>query len=115
MCKLVLIVIESYLIIKYDNDMKKEYHPLESFHFPKPITKEVLNQAYELGMIKKSDLIDNQKYFGRCRNASEAVWNSEKQKFTYIRTKFGSYFDEDINHPEDDLGFDLFIPIKSMG
>lgn len=92
--------------------MKREYYPLETFHFPKPITAKVMAEAYKLGMIKKEDLINGKKYFGTCRNASEAIWNSEKQRFTYIRTKFGSSFEEDINHPEDDNGFDLFVPIK---
>jgi hypothetical protein len=90
----------------------KKYHPLESFHFPKPITAEVMAEAYRLGMIKKEELVDGKSYFGKCRNASEAVWNKESQKFTYIRTKFGSSFSEDINHPEDDNGFDLFVPIR---
>lgn len=89
-----------------------KYHPLEAFRFPKPITPEVMNEAYALGMIKKSDLVDGKTYFGKCRNAKQAVWHESKQKFTYIREKMGSSFKEDINHPEDDNGFDLFIPIK---
>lgn len=92
--------------------MKKEYHPLESFHFPKPITPEVMAEAYRLGMIRKEDLIDGKTYFGRSRNASEAVWHKDKNRFTYIRTKFGASFKEDINHPEDDNEFDLFVPIR---
>ena len=29
-----------------------------------------------------------------------------------MRTKFGYTYPEDINHFEDDNGYDLFIPIK---
>lgn len=60
--------------------------------------------------IPKKDLVHGTEYKGHCRNASKAVWNVDKQKFTYIRIKFGSAFLEDINHPEDDNGFDLFVP-----
>lgn len=48
-------------------------------------------------------------YYGRCRNASISLWNGEK--FTYIRSKMGSEFPEEINHFEDDDGFDVFTPL----
>ena len=63
-------------------------------------------------MIAKKDLINNQDYIGACRNAFVAKWIKEKEMFCYIRTKFGSTFLEWIRHPEDDDGFDLFIPYK---
>ena len=66
----------------------------------------------ELGMIPKKDLVDGATYLGFCRNAGEAIWDAGKNMFTYTRKKFGSSFNEDINHPEDDDGFDLFVPIK---
>ena len=66
------------------------------------------------GGIPKKDLKDNVLYEGSCRNASEAVWNEGKQKFTYWRTKFGSTYKEDINHFEDDDGYDLFVPFKEV-
>ena len=61
-------------------------------------------------MIPKSELLDGRTYKGKCRNASEATWYSNKNCFTYKRYKFGETFDEDINHPEDDDGYDLFYP-----
>lgn len=64
------------------------------------------------GMIAKRDLVDGATYIGFCRNSTEAVWHVDKQRFTYMRTKFRDTFPEDINHPEDDDGFDLFVPIK---
>lgn len=62
------------------------------------------------GAIPKTDLVVGKTYIGDCRNATEAVWNGNT--FTYKRYKFGIYFDEDINHFEDDDGYDLFVPIK---
>lgn len=87
----------------------KTTHALEHFSFPIPVTQESLNEAYALGMLKKSELVDGKEYCGTCRNASKAVWHADKNCFTYTRHKFGASFDEDINHPEDDDGYDLFI------
>lgn len=66
------------------------------------------------GGIPKKDLKDGHLYQGSCRNASEALWNAEKQCFIYWRTKFGSTYQEEINHFEDDDGYDLFVPIKEI-
>ena len=73
-------------------------HPIQLFKIPKPITPEVMNEAYSLGMIRKRDLLDQRSCKGSCRNATEAVWHADKEKFTYDRTKFRSTFKEDINH-----------------
>jgi hypothetical protein len=62
------------------------------------------------GGIPKEQLIDGETYIGNCRNASEAVWNGKR--FTYMRTKFGTTYPEDINHFQDDDGYDVFVPIK---
>ena len=62
------------------------------------------------GGIPKEELIVGETYIGDCRNASEAVWNGER--FTYMRTKFGTTYPEDINHFQDDNGYDVFVPIK---
>lgn len=78
----------------------------------KPVTAEKLEKAVHYGLILKKDLEDGATYIGDCRNASEAVWHADKQRFTYIRHKFGSSFPEDIVHPEDDEGFDIFCPVR---
>lgn len=62
------------------------------------------------GAIPKSELIVGETYLGDCRNASEATWNGEK--FVYKRYKFGSTFDETINHFMDDDGHDVFVPME---
>jgi len=74
-----------------------------------------IESAVANGMLRKADLKDGWMYEGSCRNSSVASWNAERQRFYYIRTKFGQRFSEEINHPEDDNGFDLFIPIREIG
>ena len=43
-----------------------------------------------------------------------AKWSKKDNCFFYIRNKFGKLFLERINHPEDDDGFDLFIPFRKI-
>jgi hypothetical protein len=70
----------------------------------------IIPNIIRCGGIPKEELIVGETYIGSCRNASEAVWNGEK--FTYMRTKFGTTYAEDINHFQDDDGYDVFVPIK---
>lgn len=81
------------------------------------VEKEIYNDyivpnLIRCGAIPKEKLVVWKCYEGSCRNASNAVWNGEK--FTYRRTKFGYTYDEDINHFQDDDGFDLFVPLKEV-
>lgn len=76
----------------------------------KGIGKDNVAYPVTLNPIPKKNLIDLQWYFGICRNATVARWNEREQKFTYFRVKFANGFPEDINHYEDDNGFDLFVP-----
>ena len=93
--------------------MFEEYDNIQLEYITIPQNKpEFLDYLIKRGMIAKKDLQDGKTYIGHCRNSDEAIWDNSKQKFTYLRYKFGSSFNEDINHPEDDNGFDLFIPIK---
>ena len=61
-------------------------------------------------LVEKKDLVHGEYYFGDCRNADTARWDANRNKFYYWRNKFGQRFVEDINHFEDDNGFDLFYP-----
>ena len=70
----------------------------------------IIPNIIRCGGIPKSELVIGKRYVGSCRNASEATWNGKT--FTYKRYKFGRTFFEDINHFEDDDGYDLFIPIR---
>ena len=59
--------------------------------------------------IPKKDLVVGETYQGECRNTSEAEWTGDH--FVYRRYKWGNTFLEDINHYEDDDGYDVFVPI----
>jgi len=77
---------------------------------PKPITKEIYEDLFKRGVIRKKDLVIGKYYYGNCRNASVAKWDGKE--FKYMRFKFGDYFIDTINHLEDDDGYDLFVPLK---
>ena len=62
------------------------------------------------GGIPKDKLEIGKTYIGSCRNASEAMWDGSK--FIYNRHKFGFVYEAQINHFQDDDGYDLFVPIK---
>lgn len=81
---------------------------------PKELTQEEIEQLIKNGMIPKNELIDQNIYLGSCRNSEIAIWDKEKQCFIYNRNKFGEIFEEEIKHPEDDNGFDIFIPIRNL-
>lgn len=83
-------------------------------HFTKPMPNADLKAAFNAGMIKQTDLEDGAYYLGWCRNAVIAKWQVDKDCFIHWRTKFGSVFTEEINHPENDDGFDLFVPLKKV-
>lgn len=70
----------------------------------------VVKNYIRCGAIPKKDLIIGKTYLGDCRNASEATWNGNV--FVYKRNKFGFVYEEEINHFEDDDGYDLFVPLK---
>jgi hypothetical protein len=59
--------------------------------------------------IEKANLEHGAYYAGRCRNASEARWNADRQRFVHWRYKFGHEYLEEICHPEDDDLFDVFV------
>ena len=69
----------------------------------------IIPKLLECGAIPKKSLIVGGKYIGSCRNTSEATWDGTK--FIYKRYKWGTNYDEEINHFEDDDGFDLFVPL----
>ena len=73
-----------------------------------------LHVAFAMGLIPKHELVHGQWYLGACRNAKQARWNAEKQKFEYLRTKFGSTFWDELEHPEDSRGYDLFFATTAI-
>lgn len=76
---------------------------------PLDVWKKFVKENFE--PIPKTELEIGKDYKGICRNSNSATWDGKR--FTYLRYKFGSYYEDHINHYEDDDGYDLFIPIKS--
>jgi hypothetical protein len=110
-------------ISKEENEfrIKERWESLKPFEndfdvplLPKPLTSYHVTKLVKAGAILKKDLIDGKRYYGNCRNTDNATWNKDKNVFTYVRYKFGSRFSEDLNHFEDDNGYDLFVPIKEI-
>lgn len=91
-----------------------EFLELPEISIPKEVTPQVMKDLIDKGMLPKSELEDHAYYIGSCRNAMVARWNNELDKFTYMRNKFDNIFPENINHPQDDNGFDLFTPLKKV-
>lgn len=60
--------------------------------------------------IQKNELIIDKEYFGNCRNSAKAVWKGDH--FEYQRYKLGSWYTDEINHYEDDDGYDVFVPVE---
>ena len=75
--------------------------------------KYIVPNLIRCGAIPKENLIVGHTYLGDCRNASKAIWK-ENGRFEYMRTKFGCTYPEEINHFQDDDGYDLFTPIKDI-
>ncbi len=79
------------------------------------VDRGLLGQAVDLGMIPKSNLRDGCYYLGICRGAPVARWNAGLEKFQFLKesmkwVKLAS----PIPHPEDDDGFDFFIPVLCL-
>ncbi len=84
-----------------------------TLHFPKG--RADMAGAITAGMVARDALRDGMMYAGYCRNATTAVWHANKGCFVIMRRKFGDTFPEDVPHPADDDGFDVFVPIMEMG
>lgn len=70
----------------------------------------IIPNLIRCGAIPKSKLIEGKTYLGSCRNTNKAIWNGSC--FEYDRFKFGETYLDQVNHFEDDDGYDLFIPIQ---
>ena len=69
----------------------------------------IIPHLIRCGAIPKDRLVVGKTYIGDCRNAQEGVWDGEQ--FVIKRYKFGQYFDDTVDHFEDDRGYDVFVPI----
>lgn len=70
----------------------------------------IIPNIIRCGGIPKSQLKSHIIYIGSCRNTNEAEWTGKN--FIYCRHKWGTEYIDEVNHFEDDNGYDLFVPIK---
>ena len=88
-------------MVNLNNDVKKIMNLIEDNGY----------QVYLVGGFVR-DLIIGKEYLGSCRNSERAIWNGKC--FEYERYKWGTTYIDEINHFEDDDGYDLFVPIKEI-
>lgn len=79
---------------------------------PKP--RPSLEELYSSGLLRKEQLEHGKYYIGSCRNAQVARWDAKANCFRHIRTKFGNSFEEEIPHPADCDGFDIFAAVAEF-
>ena len=104
---------EHQKLVDYWNNLK----PFESWRYipPIPIVNEdtyygvIIPNLIRCGAIPKYKLEIGKEYVGKCRNANVATWNGKQLEYT--RHKFGTSFKETINHFEDDIFCDVFVPL----
>jgi hypothetical protein len=94
--------------------MTNQAKSIRSIFTSSPITKEEISRAYAMGMIPRDHLEHGEYYTGICRNAEVAMWRADEGRFFHLRTKYGTTYAEAINHPEDDNGFDFFVPVAHV-
>lgn len=70
----------------------------------------IIPNLIRCGAISKKDLKVGTIYLGKCRNSHKAKWTGTE--FVYDRCKFGMWYEDSVNHFEDDNGYDVFVPIK---
>ena len=99
----------------WENGLPYFNNPEDVPELPKVDEKEwkqyYVPKLIEKGAIPKKDLVDGQIYIGEHRRTTIAKWNQEKNRFDYMRYKWG-WFQDECNHFEDDDGFALFVPIN---
>ena len=87
---------------------------LSWINVPKPLNKEeeifIQDTLINNGAIPLHNLEVGKTYVGFCRNSSEAIWQGEK--FVYQRYKWGTTYPEEINHFQNDDGYDVFVPVR---
>ena len=76
-----------------------------------PTKVEEVREAERQGMIAKEKLVDGRYYLGESESAEIARWDSESQMFWFLKHKIANVSLESIEHPEDDKGMDVFVPV----
>lgn len=96
---------------KYWSNLKPFKKSTDVPSLPNPLTDFYTKRIIELGGIPKSELKDDQWYYGNFRNSDFGKWDANKSVFHHIRYSFNWYWDE-CNHFEDDDRFALFVPLR---
>ena len=97
------------------NQKKKKYIELRHYiRSRRNIGTDELKELKKMGMIPLEDLQDKSYYYGICRNTRIAQWVKSESCFFYMREKHKSFYIAEINHPANDNGFDLFIPLRKI-
>ena len=98
----------------WENELPKFNNPEDVPELPRVDEKEwkefYVPKLIGAGAIPKKDLVVGQFYIGEHRRATVAKWTGKD--FVYNREKFGTVFEDNCNHFEDDDGFALFVPIR---
>jgi hypothetical protein len=74
--------------------------------------KVIIDNLLRCGAIPKNKLIWHRRYKGKCRNATEAIWDGEY--FEYITKDCGQTYLEKIKHFEDEYVYDAFVPLYGL-
>lgn len=72
--------------------------------------KNIIPALIRCGSIPKSELKDGHYYYGNYRNSDIGMWM--KDIFKIRRSKFGTWFEDECNHFEDNDGLALFVPLR---
>lgn len=112
------------------SDWSEQQQKVYRFIRENKLTPENMEKLVQLGMIPREELEDRAYYIGVCRNTQIAQWiespgwpsktelpNKNQKRgpcFYHMREKFNSIYVEQINHPANDNGFDLFIPLRKV-
>jgi len=96
--------------------LKKKFEKVDDIpEFPQCKSQEEyqrLVEAYlQAGAIAKEDLIDGAWYTGQSRSTNIAQW-FRHGGFHFPRYKFSGKYVDNINHFQDDDGYDVFVPFK---
>lgn len=76
------------------------------------ITDETLTWAMAKGMLMLDDLVFGHYYFGYSQNAHFAYWNGDV--FVVSVWEMDQRAFDEIDHPENDEGFDIFVPVLDI-
>lgn len=79
-----------------------------------PAKVEQIREAEKQGMIPKEKLVNDRYYLGESEEAEIARWDGERQLFWFLKHRIADVTLESVEHPEDDKGMDVFVPVLEI-